>query len=117
MEFKLSWISERTVFDVVAFVKKFDYEVKESVVRDIQELTKNNAYPTSPAKQSSGVSNSGSHWAWPWVGTKFTAGIQSTQRVESVHTILKGQVHSKTSLQDLFHIIEGEISDTKLNLG
>jgi MULE transposase domain len=22
------------------------------------------------------------HWAWPWVGTQFTAGMQSTQRVE-----------------------------------
>jgi hypothetical protein len=57
------------------------------------------------------------HWAWPWVGTKFTAGMQSTQRVENVHAILKSQVHSKTSLQDLFRIIEEKISDTKRNLG
>ena len=51
------------------------------------------------------------HWAWPWVGTKFTAGMQSTQRVESVNANIKKLVHGKTSLPDLFRSIERILSD------
>lgn len=29
------------------------------------------------------------HWTWPWVGTRFTAGMQATQRVEGVNAIIK----------------------------
>lgn len=46
------------------------------------------------------------HWAWPWVGTKFTTGMQSTQRVEGIKSIIKRLVHSKTSLPNLFKSIE-----------
>ncbi|KAG0247023.1 hypothetical protein BG011_002203, partial [Mortierella polycephala] len=51
------------------------------------------------------------HWAWPWVGTRFTAGMQSTQRVEGVNAIIKKAVHSKTSLPSLFQSIERMVSD------
>lgn len=29
------------------------------------------------------------HWAWSWVGMRFTAGMQSTQWIESVNAIIK----------------------------
>lgn len=51
------------------------------------------------------------HWAWPWVGTRFTAGIQATQRVESVNAIIKRAVNSKTSLPVLFESTEKMLSD------
>lgn len=51
-------------------------------------------------------------WAWPWVGTKFTAGMQSTQRVESMHGIIKKKVNSQTRLQVLFESIEDKLSST-----
>ncbi|KAF8985367.1 hypothetical protein BGZ46_004707 [Entomortierella lignicola] len=41
MESKLSWILNRTAFDVEAFVKAFDHETKKSTLNDIEELTKN----------------------------------------------------------------------------
>ncbi|KAF9367205.1 hypothetical protein CPC16_006804, partial [Podila verticillata] len=28
-------------------------------------------------------------WAWPWIRTVFTAGMQSTQRVEKAHHLVK----------------------------
>lgn len=51
------------------------------------------------------------HWAWPWVGTRFTAGMQSTQRIESVNAAIKRHIHSKTSLPSLFQSIEKVISN------
>jgi len=50
------------------------------------------------------------HWAWPWVGTAFTVGMQSTQRVESVNANIKKLVHSKASLPTLFKAIEDILS-------
>lgn len=53
-------------------------------------------------------------WAWPWVGSKFTAGMQSTQRVEKAHAIIKNLVSGQsTKLSDLFSAIEKKISDEK----
>lgn len=51
------------------------------------------------------------HWAWPWVGTEFTARMQSTQRVEGINSVIKHFIHSKTSLLNLFESIEKMISD------
>jgi hypothetical protein len=53
------------------------------------------------------------HWAWPWVRTHFTAGIQSTQRVEKTHDIIKRSVGKMTPLKDLFGAIEQKISDER----
>lgn len=50
-------------------------------------------------------------WAWPWVGTRFTARIQSTQRIESENATIKRAVNSKTSLPSLFRSIEQMISN------
>ena len=33
-------------------------------------------------------------WAWAWVGSQFTAGMQSTQRVEKSHDLIKREVRS-----------------------
>ena len=53
------------------------------------------------------------HWAWPWVRTHFTAGIQSTQRVEKTHNIIKCSIGKTTPLKDLFNVIERRISDER----
>jgi hypothetical protein len=53
------------------------------------------------------------HWAWPWIGIHFTAGMQSTQRVEKTHNLIKQAVNRMTPLIDLFETIEQRISDEK----
>jgi len=53
-------------------------------------------------------------WAWAWIGSRFTAGIQSTQRVEKIQQIIKREVNSQTSLPDLFTAIEHQISNEEL---
>ncbi|KAF8920906.1 hypothetical protein BGZ58_004267 [Dissophora ornata] len=43
-------------------------------------------------------------WAWPWVLTSFTAGMETTQRVEKTHHRLKiPELNSKTSLIDVLN--------------
>ncbi|KAG0291058.1 hypothetical protein BGZ98_003181 [Dissophora globulifera] len=59
MESKLSWISERTVFDVESFAKQFDYETEGSTAHDIQELTKNTRIPQITRKA---IQRSLEHW-------------------------------------------------------
>jgi hypothetical protein len=51
------------------------------------------------------------HWAWPWVGSRFTAGMQSTQRIESINSVVKRVVNSKSSLPSLFNSIENMLAD------
>ena len=53
------------------------------------------------------------HWAWPWIGILFTAGMQSTQRVEKTHHLIKQTVSKMTPLVDLFKTIEQKILDEK----
>lgn len=48
-------------------------------------------------------------WAKPWVGTIFTAGTQSTQRVEKTHHVLKNIVHRKSTLVDILTAIEKKL--------
>lgn len=55
------------------------------------------------------------HRAWPWVRTQFTAGVQSTQRVEKVHNIIKSSVTKVTPLKELFKAIEAKVSDERSN--
>ncbi|KAF9190431.1 hypothetical protein BGZ49_003692 [Haplosporangium sp. Z 27] len=49
------------------------------------------------------------YWARPWVGTVFTAGTQSTQRVEKAHHILKYMLDRKTTLAELVKKIEERV--------
>lgn len=55
-----------------------------------------------------------SHWAWPWVGSTFTVGMQSTQRVEGIHAAIKKLVDSKTPLAILFASIQQKLEDEEL---
>lgn len=54
------------------------------------------------------------HWAWPWVGSTFTAGVQSTSRVEGIHSIIKAQANSKTPLPRLVALIQQKLTDEVL---
>ena len=49
-------------------------------------------------------------WAWPWVGTRFTAGMQSTQRVEQTHAAIKQMVGSNSTINELFEAVERKVS-------
>src|SRR5689334_19870287 len=54
------------------------------------------------------------HWAWAWIGLQFTAGMQSMQRVEKTHHLIKQATANKmTPLKDLFETIEQRISDER----
>lgn len=57
------------------------------------------------------------HWAWPWVGTRFTAGMQSTQRVEQTHSYVKSLADRTTTLPELFDIIDTKVEMEKMAKG
>ncbi|KAG0344313.1 hypothetical protein BGZ54_005898, partial [Gamsiella multidivaricata] len=49
-------------------------------------------------------------WVWPWVRTSFTAGMETTQRVEKTHHLLKMlELNSKTSLSDVLNATSARI--------
>lgn len=48
------------------------------------------------------------------MGSKFTAGVQSTQRVESTYRILKRYIKSNTSLREVFQRIEERVAHERL---
>lgn len=50
------------------------------------------------------------HWARPWTGTCFTAGAESTQRVEKMHELIKRSLTQKSSLMDLLRAIEEKVA-------
>lgn len=49
------------------------------------------------------------HWAQPWTGTRFTAGVRSTQRVEKAHHLIKRLGRSKCSLAQLVKNIDNKV--------
>lgn len=53
-------------------------------------------------------------WALFWVGNTFTAGAQSTQRVESAHSVIKKALNTQSRLVTLFEALE-ERSKRELN--
>ncbi|CAG8669259.1 17024_t:CDS:2, partial [Gigaspora rosea] len=44
--------------------------------------------------------------ALAWISNKFTAGVQSTQRVKGMNAIIKSNVTSKTSLSELANVLD-----------
>lgn len=53
-------------------------------------------------------------WAWPWTRTVFTAGIQSTQRVEKTHHLLK--MFALNSQSTLAKVLEATTSRSQVEL-
>lgn len=49
-------------------------------------------------------------WAWAWVGSRFTAGMQSTQRVERTHAAIKSYLKRGSTVKELFEAIEKRVS-------
>jgi hypothetical protein len=49
------------------------------------------------------------HWARPWTGTCFTAGVRSTQRVEKAHHLIKRLSDGKCSLVQLVKNIDNKV--------
>lgn len=54
-------------------------------------------------------------WAWPWVSSRFTAGMQSTQRVEKAHHYLKSLISRSDPLEDLFNTIQEKVLLDQMN--
>jgi MULE transposase domain len=41
-------------------------------------------------------------WAWPWVSSKFTAGVRTNGRVEAENRVSKGLGNAKSTCKELF---------------
>lgn len=51
------------------------------------------------------------HWARPWTGTHFSAGAESTQRVEKAHHLIKRSLKKKkSSLMDVLDVVERRVA-------
>ncbi|GJJ70201.1 zinc finger SWIM domain-containing protein 3 [Entomortierella parvispora] len=52
------------------------------------------------------------HWAGPWIRAPFTAGVRSTQRAETTHSVIKRyEVTSSTTLPELFETIMSKVDN------
>lgn len=58
--------------------------------------------------------NNKESWATAWISKCFTAGIQSTQRIESINNHIHNKVDRTTSLCDLLHGINDQINNEEL---
>jgi hypothetical protein len=54
-------------------------------------------------------------WATPWIRNQFTAGVQSTQRIESINKQIHDKVDRSISLYDLVVKIDDMSADWKRN--
>ena len=50
------------------------------------------------------------HWARPWAGTCFTAGAESTQRVEKAHDLIKSSLNSASTLLEVLQAVQERVS-------
>ncbi|CAG8827339.1 25880_t:CDS:1, partial [Dentiscutata erythropus] len=67
-------------------------------------------YPDSASYLNRALFNEKEHWAYCYVSKYFTAGMQSTQRVEGQNAIIKNSVNSSTSLINLAKHIDEQIN-------
>jgi hypothetical protein len=68
-------------------------------------------YPAGAAYLMEEVYPDRERWAWAWVGSRFTAGIRTTGRVEGQHRIykLKGAGRN-TTISELFDLLNNQAS-------
>jgi hypothetical protein len=50
------------------------------------------------------------YWARPWAGTCFTAGAESTQRVEKAHDLIKSSLSTASTLVEVFNAVQERVS-------
>ena len=56
-------------------------------------------------------------WAWAWISTTFTAGVQTTGRVESENRVTQASLGAKSSPKQLYDVLNERVSQqTTLNL-
>jgi len=68
-------------------------------------------YPAAAAYLTEEIYPDRERWAWAWVGSRFTAGIRTTGRVEGQHRIykLKGAGRD-TTIMELFNLLNNQAS-------
>ncbi|KAF9084865.1 hypothetical protein BGX27_003689, partial [Mortierella sp. AM989] len=95
----LSWIQSRPTFnrDLLAATRSLipaEFETKWQAICD--EFGDDEGKVSKYLRR---LYNDRFQWAWPWVRTTFTAGMQTTQRIEKTHHLIKMLgVNSKTPL-------------------
>jgi hypothetical protein len=70
-----------------------------------------NKYPTAAKYLSETLYVNKESWGIPWIYKWFTAGAQSTQRIESINKHIHDKVDRATSLCDLLHSIKDHVKN------
>src|SRR5205823_13194222 len=69
-----------------------------------------NDYPAAAKYSNDTLYGTKTSWANPWIYNKFTAGVQSTQRIESINMHIYQKVDRATSLYNLLISLNDHIS-------
>jgi len=92
--------------------------------REWQSLTKEHVPPEMAGETLKRVTNNlaslyarREKWAWPWISKYFTAGMQSTQRVEQTNAYVKERAGVHTTFTTLFLHIDDKLSRQKQSQG
>jgi hypothetical protein len=97
------------------FHHKF-YVCRNSLCEELFELRWNQLieqYPTAAKYLSGTLYNTKDSWAVPWIRKKFTAGAQSTQRIESINRHIHDKVDRSTSLCNLLISITDHVKNNE----
>ncbi|PKC67102.1 hypothetical protein RhiirA1_458869 [Rhizophagus irregularis] len=70
-------------------------------------------YPTAAKYLSGTLYNTKDSWVIPWIYKKFTAGAQSTQRIESINRHIYDKVDHSTSLCNLLISITDHVKNNE----
>ena len=85
------------------FCRKF-YACRNSLCKELFEsrwIQLVNQYPESAKYMTETLYVSKESWAVPWIRNQFTAGVQNTQRIESINKQIHNKVDHSTSLCNL----------------
>ncbi|CAG8783038.1 24647_t:CDS:2, partial [Gigaspora rosea] len=69
-----------------------------------------NSYPTTRSYLEKTLYSTKKRWALAWISSRFTAGVQSKQRVEGINGIIKTNLTNRTSLSKLASVLDSQLA-------
>ncbi|CAB4444471.1 unnamed protein product [Rhizophagus irregularis] len=93
----------------VVKVNSFNNEHNHPLIPMIQEIAPR--FQKLTKEMLADIENTKNSWAVPWIRNRFTAGAQSTQRIESINSHMHGKVDHFTSLCNLLVSINDHVKN------
>lgn len=88
--------------------------VRNSLTEEIFDITWKRLlldFPVASDYLKTNLYSTRQQWGWPWIASVFTAGAQSTQRVEKTQHLLKTSLSSISTPLEMFASIEKRVQD------